>query len=184
MKLPAGTAWAGWAAFFIGAALVAALSLAGAAAAAGGGAAGSAAVGGSRSPATERIVWHTDYRTAAALAADLGRPLLLFFTGSDWCHRCRLLKTEVFDTPFFDAWARRTAVLVELDFPQTLPQNARLRKQNGSLAKRFSAFLKDGYPTVIVLDPTGARVLGELGYGDGDPEAWTEAADRLILQSR
>lgn len=139
---------------------------------------------GSRPRETGEIVWHADYRKAAALAADLGRPLFLFFTGSDWCDRCQLLKTEVFDAPGFADWARRSVILVEVDFPRTIRQDERLQKQNKGLAKRFSDFLKDGYPTVILLDPTGARILGELGYRDGDPEAWTAAADRLILRAR
>ncbi len=178
------TTWARWPIFCAGSALVAGLVLAGAAAAGGGVAAGGAAVGESRPQGTQGIDWQTDYRKAAALAADLGRPLLLFFTGSDWCDRCQLLKAEVFDTPDFAAWARRTVVLMEVDFPQTLQQDERLRRQNAGLAKRFSDFLKDGYPTVILLDPNGARILGELGYRDGDPEAWTKAADRIILKAR
>lgn len=125
-------------------------------------------------------VWHTDFRKAVALATRLQRPLLLVFTGSDWCDRCLSLKEEVFDTPEFNAWARKTVVLVEADFPRSVRQKASLRKQNRKLATRFRDFLQDGYPTVLLLDPTGKRVLGELGYRDGGPKPWVEEANRLV----
>ena len=124
--------------------------------------------------------WRTDFRKAVALATRLHRPLLLVFTGSDWCDRCRSLKEEVFDTPEFDAWARKTVVLVEADFPKSVRQKASLRKQNRKLADRFRDLLQDGYPTVLLLDPTGTKVLGEIGYREGGPIPWVEEANRLM----
>jgi thioredoxin-related protein len=125
-------------------------------------------------------VWRTDFRKAVALATRLQRPLLLVFTGSDWCDRCLSLKDEVFETPEFNAWARKTVVLVEADFPKSVRQKASLRKQNRELARRFRDFVRDGYPTVLLLDPTGKKVLGELGYRDGGPKPWVEEANRLM----
>jgi len=124
--------------------------------------------------------WHISYNEAAARAADLRRPLLLEFTGSDWCDWCRSLKTEVFDTPEFAAWSEKTVVLVEVDFPRNRSLDANLLAQNNKLAERFANYLVDGYPTILLLDPTGTRVIGELGYLDGGPAVWTTAADRLL----
>jgi len=135
-------------------------------------------------PAKDRgaqgAIWHTDYRKAVSLSARLKRPLLLNFTGSDWCDRCLTLKEEVFDTPEFTAWAGKTVVLVELDFPHGVRQESRLRKQNAALAKRFSGYLRDGYPTLLFLDPGAARTLGEVGYRDGGPGAWIDAAEKVL----
>ncbi len=124
--------------------------------------------------------WRTDYRKAVACATRLRRPILLAFTGSDWCDWCRSLKEEVFDTPEFNAWAGKTVVLVEVDFPKSVRQKASLRKQNKDLADRFHDFVHEGYPTVLILDPTGAKVLGELGYREGGPKSWVEEANRLV----
>jgi protein disulfide-isomerase len=128
--------------------------------------------------------WNTDFRKAIARATRLQRPLLLVFTGSDWCDRCLSLKVEVFDTPEFNVWARKNVVLVEADFPKSVRQKGSLRKQNRKLANRFRDFVQDGYPTVLLLDPTGTRVLGELGYRDGGPIPWVEEADRLVTGTR
>lgn len=128
--------------------------------------------------------WGTDYGKAVARATRLQRPLLLSFTGSDWCDWCRSLKIEVFDTPEFHAWARKTVVLVEVDFPRSFRQKERLRRQNRELADRFREFVRDGYPAILLLDPTGTKVLGELGYREGGPTPWVEEADRIVAGSR
>ncbi len=139
------------------------------------------------SPAAARLeegtTWHSDYRDAVVLATRLKRPLLLNFTGSDWCYWCRLLKSEVFDTTGFLAWAEKTVVLLEVDFPRTVPQDARLRRQNADLARRFSDFVEGGYPTILFLDSSGTRILGDLGYLEGGPNAWTEEADRILTRA-
>ena len=124
--------------------------------------------------------WNTDFRKAVARATRLHRPLLLVFTGSDWCDRCRELKSEVLDTPEFNAWARKTVVLMEADFPRSVRQKASLRKQNKELADRFKEFVRWGYPTVLLLDFTGRRVLGEIGYREGGPGPWLEEANRIV----
>lgn len=138
--------------------------------------------GPSTSRAGEDAVWHTDYREAVSLATRLRRPLLLFFTGSDWCDRCRELRSEVFDTPEFAAWARRTVVLVEVDFPRHRTLEAGLKRQNDDLARRFSDSVGGGYPTVLLLDPGGTRTIAELGYQEGGPVPWTDAADQALAR--
>lgn len=145
---------------------------------------GSGVVAPAKDRGAQGATWHTDYRKAVSLSARLKRPLLLNFTGSDWCDRCLTLKEEVFDTPEFTAWARKTVVLVELDFPQAARQDARLRKRNAGLRKRFSESLRDGYPTILFLDPSGARILGEVGYREGGPGAWIDAAEQVLNRTR
>lgn len=130
--------------------------------------------------AAESARWGTDYREAVERATRLGRPLLLFFTGSDWCDRCRSLREEVFDTEEFLAWAERSVVLVEVDFPRYRSLEPEVRRQNDDLARRFSDAVGDGYPTVLLLDPGGTRVLAEIGYVEGGPKSWTDEADRAL----
>ncbi len=61
--------------------------------------------------------WMTDFDAAKARAAAEGKPLLVDFTGSDWCSWCIRLKKEVFDKPAFAEYARDKFVLVEVDVP-------------------------------------------------------------------
>jgi len=143
-----------------------------------------ALIAGGPSPAAAGAAWSTDFDPAVARATALRRPLLVNFTGSDWCDWCQSLKAEVFDTPEFAAWSEKTVVLVEVDFPRNRSLEAALQAQNERLARRFAALLEDGYPTVILLDPAGERVIGDLGYLSGGPGVWTEAADHLLARPR
>lgn len=121
--------------------------------------------------------WSTDYPASVAAATKAGKPLLLDFTGSDWCGWCIKLRKEVFDTPAFAAWAKDRVVLVEIDFPNGKPQSDAVKRQNEELQQRFRI---EGYPTIILLDPTGKKVLGQMGYQQGGPAPWTAAADEII----
>ena len=35
------------------------------------------------------LVWHTDVNKAINISTQSGKPLFLFFTGSDWCGWCK-----------------------------------------------------------------------------------------------
>lgn len=123
--------------------------------------------------------WMTDFPAAVASGAQTGKPLLLDFTGSDWCGWCKALHEEVFDTPGFAAWAQKNVILVEVDFPEKTPLEATVKQQNEALAKRFKV---GSYPTIMLLDPTGTKVLGKMGYQKGGSRSWTKKADAIIAQ--
>ena len=37
----------------------------------------------------KELVWHTDVNKAINISTQSGKPLFLFFTGSDWCGWCK-----------------------------------------------------------------------------------------------
>lgn len=119
--------------------------------------------------------WHTDYDAAKALAAKSGKPLLVDFTGTDWCPYCVLLEKEVLKTPAFEAWAGKV-VLLKLDYPTRAGRTEEKLKADPSLARRMA--LKDqfkitGFPTVILMDPEGRELNRLPGFTKGTaPEAW------------
>ena len=44
---------------------------------------------------------------AIQISQQTGKPLMLFFTGSDWCGWCKRLVKEVYKTPEFNKWAKK-----------------------------------------------------------------------------
>lgn len=122
--------------------------------------------------------WSTDFAAAKAEAAENDKPLLLNFTGSDWCVWCVRLKDEVFDQAAFKAFAEANFVLVEIDFPRNVEQSDPLKEQNRALAQQFGV---RGFPTVWILDASGERVV-QTGYQRGGAEAYvTHLKDILGL---
>ena len=78
----------------------------------------------------QELVWETNVNKALEVSNKTKKPLLLFFTGSDWCGWCIRLQKEVLKTPEFAKWAKENVVLVELDYPRRTPQSAEIKKQN------------------------------------------------------
>ena len=111
--------------------------------------------------AGEKLAWMTDFAAAKKQAAADKKPILMFFTGSDWCIWCKRLHEDVLDEDEFADFSKKL-VLVELDFPQEKELPAEQKKQNAELAEKFKV---DGYPCTVVLAADGETVLGRLsGY--------------------
>ncbi len=120
--------------------------------------------------------WHQSLGDALSDAKSSGRPLLIDFTGSDWCHWCIKLDEEVFETSEFKEWAEKNVVLLKLDFPQSTTLEKELVKQNQSLQQIFAV---RGFPTVVFVEPTG-KLLGRYGYDKGGPKNWISKAESMI----
>lgn len=120
--------------------------------------------------------WLTSWDQAAKESKRTGHPILMDFTGSDWCVWCQKLKKEVFNTPEFTAWASKNVVLLELDYPHSTAQPEAVKKQNAELAQKYSI---EGYPTVLFVDAAG-KVKGQTGYEAGGPKAWIASAEKLM----
>ena len=123
--------------------------------------------------------WQTDFAKAAVDAAQAHRYMLLDFTGSDWCHFCIKLDGEVFSTPEFKSFAAIKFVCVQLDFPRQHPLSAMLKKQNTELAKAYAI---RGYPTVIILSPTGELVGRQVGYRGDGPQKYTAMLQTMVSE--
>lgn len=111
----------------------------------------------------------TDYSAALELAAKENRPVLLEFTGSDWCPPCMMMKKQVLSQEAFTSFADDKLVFVELDFPRAKKQDAALVKQNQELEAKFGV---QGYPTFILLDSAGKELGRTIGFMPGGPDAF------------
>ena len=123
-------------------------------------------------PALAAPKWYTDLDEAKAVAVKENKPLLVDFTGSDWCGYCIKLHAEVFDKPEFEAFAKNY-VLVELDFPSKKPQPAEEKAKNKATQTKFGV---SGFPTVLLIDAKSGEAYGrQSGYGPGTgPKAYIE----------
>ncbi|SCY51597.1 thioredoxin family protein [Flavobacterium caeni] len=142
---------------------------------------------GSFATQAQDIYWETNLNKAADVAMKENKPLLLFFTGSDWCGWCIRLQKEVLKTPEFADWAQKNVVLVELDFPRRTPLPADLQQQNMQLQQVLEV---RGYPTVWLVTPTkkdgkmNLSKLGSTGYVAGGPSKWLEGANQILANGK
>ena len=124
----------------------------------------------------EAGVWHTDFEKAKAIAKAEKRPMLIDFTGSDWCGWCVKLDKEVFSKDEFKEYAAENLVLVELDFPRKKAQSAAEKAQNAALAKKFEI---RGYPTILLIDADG-KEIARTGYQKGGPKSYVRHLEKLL----
>jgi len=123
--------------------------------------------------------WITDFEEAKELALKNNKPIVLVFSGSDWCAPCMKLDKQVFDTEGFKEYSLENYVLLKADFPQRKKNKLSKEQQehNNQLAEKYN---KNGFfPLVIVLDSKG-KSLGSLGYKNIDAEAYIESINAQI----
>ena len=122
--------------------------------------------------------WTQDYDAAVALSKEQVLPLMLKFTGSDWCGWCKLMEGVVFATSEFEKWADGRVVLVTLDFPRSSDGVPReYRERNNRLAAEHGI---RGYPTYVVKDSEG-KELGRLGASrDASVDKFTHDFEALV----
>ncbi|MCP3967593.1 MAG: thioredoxin family protein [Lentisphaerae bacterium] len=114
--------------------------------------------------------WMTNMGEAMALAKKTNKPILVDFSGSDWCGWCMKLDREVFSQKVFKEYAKDNLILVIVDFPRSKKQSDQIKKQNSELAKKYNI---NGFPTVLVLDKDG-KILLRTGYRDGGAEKYVK----------
>lgn len=121
--------------------------------------------------------WLTNMPEAQKIAAKKDLPIMINFTGSDWCSWCHKLRDEVFSQAEFKDYAKESLVLVELDFPKNIEQSDAVKKHNDKYMKMFDI---KGFPTILVVD-ADLNILTLMGYQPGGPEQFIKDMESSIV---
>jgi len=117
--------------------------------------------------------WQSDFDKALGHAKSVNKPMLLVFSGSDWCAPCIKLDHEIWQSKTFQDFAATNLVLYRADFPRKKKNKlaAEVENSNKKLADRYNA--QGFFPLVVVLDG-GGNVLGKLGYEKVEPQRYID----------
>jgi thioredoxin-related protein len=111
--------------------------------------------------------WLTDLEKARELAQRDNKPILLLFTGTQWCGVCIQLEKNVLSRPEFAEFAKDRLILVKVEFETAVykePKEKRTPEQTAKvdLARRFNMNVGEpsnrglnGYPSAFLLSPKG-----------------------------
>lgn len=126
--------------------------------------------------------WTMDLDAAKKVAAEKNLPILLNFTGSDWCGWCKLMEERVFTKAEWSKYAEDNLMMAFIDFPEDdslVPDKYTARNQ--ALSSKYDI---SGYPTYIILDSDGTTELGRLGAGqDKTPESFIAEIKKTLGNS-
>jgi thioredoxin-related protein len=123
--------------------------------------------------------WQTDFKLATEMAALESKPIVLVFSGSDWCAPCMKLEKEIWSTTDFINYSNEHYILLKADFPRKSKNtvDAQQKEANKQLAERYN---KNGFfPLVVVLDKQG-KAYGSLGYKKVSPKEYIALIDAMV----
>jgi thioredoxin-related protein len=104
--------------------------------------------------------WQTDFNRAKEDALKDHKPILINFSGSDWCGPCIRMEKEIFESGIFTNYATNNLVLVKADFPRQ-KKNQLSKEQiqkNDALAEKYNP---EGKFPLTVLVSSDEKILKE-----------------------
>ena len=106
--------------------------------------------------------WQQNFKTAQKLAKLEEKPLLLFFTGSDWCGPCKMLVTDFFESDKFSELATKEFILYEADFPRNKDLVTKSQRTDNTLLKQ--KYKVTSFPTLLIVNFKGKKLGKKKGY--------------------
>ena len=108
------------------------------------------------------IAWLTDIEEAKTQSKETKKPIIIYFTGSDWCGPCKMLKKDFFASEKFEKIAEGL-IMVKVDMPRRkdIITKEQYQKNIGFVSLYNTS---GGYPNLVALNAEG-NIIGSLsGY--------------------
>jgi len=124
------------------------------------------------------LVWETNFEVAKNQSKVENKPILMLFTGSDWCPPCKMLKKDFFNSEAFIAKSTNYVLLL-VDFPRnkeliTVSQE----KENKTLNAKYGV---RSLPTLIAVNYNGEIIDKIKSYNSGrDTRDHFEFIDKIL----
>lgn len=100
--------------------------------------------------------WEDSFKKAQKKAKKQNKPILIYFTGSDWCGPCIKLDKKLFHTEKFAKYANKNLILYMADFPRNKDLvKEKHRKTNKSLSKKYA---QKEFPTLLMINYKGEEL--------------------------
>lgn len=124
----------------------------------------------------EEISWMTNYPQALQQAQADSKPIVLFFTGSDFCPACQHVDREILKSSDFIHAIKDKFIFVKLDFPMRTKLDFKTAAQNEQLKNKYQV---DKLPTFIVIDGN-EKIIAKVPY----PKEGAQKFTKDLLQIR
>lgn len=123
--------------------------------------------------------WQVSYSEALSCAKDQNKPIILVFSGSDWCAPCIKLDREIWQSEEFKKYADKNYILYKADFPRKKNNKLaeELEKQNKALADLYNP--KGHFPLVVVLDKN-EKMAGQTAYKKLSPTEYVSHLNSFL----
>lgn len=130
--------------------------------------------------APKRGPWEVSETIAKQRSAREGKPLLIWFTDTQGSPMCKAVSDELFSTHEFGGWASEKLVRLKIDATPDKERldgskdldtkedlRVRMLSYSAEMKKRYKVM---GFPSLVMLNPSGEVVLKHRGYKRGEAE--------------
>ena len=114
---------------------------------------------------------------AFSRARELNRPVLLIFSGSDWCIPCIRFRKEILADSSFIKYSEENLVILNADFPQKKMLSPGTVTQNEKLAEKYNP--EGLFPHLVLLSPDG-DIITVLWYGQQNAGEFIRQIERIL----
>ncbi|PQJ82417.1 thioredoxin family protein [Polaribacter glomeratus] len=109
-----------------------------------------------------KLNWMPTYKEALKKSKKQKKPILIYFTGSDWCGPCKILDKNLFHTEKFKNLADKNLILLEIDIPRRLDIISPIKMiENKSIQKKYKV---NAFPTLMIVNHRGKKLAEKKGY--------------------
>ncbi|AUC85153.1 hypothetical protein CW731_07530 [Polaribacter sp. ALD11] len=107
------------------------------------------------------VNWESSFKEALSKSKEEKKPILIYFTGSDWCGPCKVLDKKLFHSAKFKELADKDLILYEADNPRNkdLVSPNKLEETHKLIRK----YKVKSYPTLVFVNHRGKMI----GYKKG-----------------
>lgn len=117
-----------------------------------------------------------NYDSAVHISHEKELPLIIYFSGSDWCKPCIKLKAEILLSPEFAVYSKGFVIYIA-DFPYRSKQTKDLKKVNEGLAEKYNP--KGIFPNLVVVNEA-EKIVYQIGYKDNKPAEFIAEMRRAL----
>ncbi|NMM47658.1 thiol-disulfide isomerase [Marinigracilibium pacificum] len=107
---------------------------------------------------------------------------IIYFSGSDWCADCIVIKRDILDNPVFETFLSRNNINMEIiDFPQRKKLPKETKQYNSEIADKYA--FDGAFPTMLLVNESTGKVIKLIPLGKSVEEFTSEISSHLkVLQ--
>lgn len=127
---------------------------------------------------SNQINWLKSYSEAVNQSRATSKPILILFTGTNWCPACMKLERDVLTKPEFAQAVGNQFVFLKADFPSH-SADAINRSPYKSLMDQYGI---GAFPSIVVVNANGQQLF-TVNYQAGGPDAYIRELMQKLNQA-